>query len=81
MTGMTADETGSYVRHHLQLAGRDSDLFSEDAITQIHEAARGKPRTVNNICHRRTHRRLRTGKKMVDRPPPAPPSVRSSRSE
>ncbi len=26
MTGMTADETGSYIRHHLQHSGRDGDL-------------------------------------------------------
>jgi len=29
MTGMTPEETGSYIRHHLQLAGRDGDLFSD----------------------------------------------------
>src|SRR5215472_18091219 len=34
----------------MQLAGRDDHLFSDDAITQIHEAARGKPCTVNNLA-------------------------------
>jgi type II secretory pathway predicted ATPase ExeA len=24
--------------------------ITKDAVTQIHQAARGKPRTVNNIC-------------------------------
>ncbi len=66
MTGMTPGETASYVRHHLQLAGRDSDLFSEDAITQIHEAARGKPRTVNNLAIAALIATYATGKKMVD---------------
>jgi type II secretory pathway predicted ATPase ExeA len=50
MTGMTAEETAAYIRHHLQLAGRDGDLFSDDAIAQIHQAARGKPRAVNNLA-------------------------------
>jgi type II secretory pathway predicted ATPase ExeA len=50
MNGMTPDETASYIRHHLKLAGRDDHLFTDDSITQIHEAARGKPRTVNNLC-------------------------------
>src|SRR6202034_1695420 len=36
MNGMTPEETGSYIRHHLQLAGRGEDLFSDDAITQVH---------------------------------------------
>jgi hypothetical protein len=34
----------------MQLADRDDHLLSDDAITQIHEAARGKPRTVNNLA-------------------------------
>jgi type II secretory pathway predicted ATPase ExeA len=63
---MTADETGSYIRHHLQLAGRDSDLFSEDAITQIHEAGRGKPRTVNNIAVAALIATAVAGKNLVD---------------
>jgi type II secretory pathway predicted ATPase ExeA len=50
MKGMTPEETASYIRHHLQAAGRTADLFSQDAVTQIHQAARGKPRTVNNLC-------------------------------
>jgi type II secretory pathway predicted ATPase ExeA len=66
MTGMTPDETASYIRHHLQLSGRDSDLFSEDAITQVHEAARGKPRTVNNIAVAALIAAYVTGKKIVD---------------
>jgi len=66
MTGMTPDETGGYIRHHLQLAGRDSDLFSEDAITQIHDAGRGKPRTVNNISIAALIAAYATGKKLVD---------------
>jgi type II secretory pathway predicted ATPase ExeA len=49
MPPMTHQETGSYVTHHLKLAGRPDPLFSDDAITLIHEAARGLPRAVNNI--------------------------------
>jgi type II secretory pathway predicted ATPase ExeA len=50
MKGMTPEETASYIRHHLEAAGRTADLFSQDAVTQIHQAARGKPRAVNNLC-------------------------------
>jgi type II secretory pathway predicted ATPase ExeA len=46
---MTPPETASYLSHHLKLAGRADPLFSDDAITLIHEAARGLPRAVNNI--------------------------------
>ena len=66
MTGMTPDETGSYIRHHLQLAGRDGELFSDDAVSQVHEAARGKPRTVNNLAIAALIASYVTGKKIVD---------------
>jgi type II secretory pathway predicted ATPase ExeA len=50
MTGMTADETAGYIRHHLALAGRSDPLFGDEAITLIHANSRGKPRAVNNLC-------------------------------
>ena len=50
MPGMTAEETASYINHHLKLAGRTDPLFSDDAITAIHQAARGLPRAVNNLA-------------------------------
>jgi type II secretory pathway predicted ATPase ExeA len=50
MPAMTSAETGSYITHHLKLAGRSDPLFSDDAVTLIHEAARGLPRAVNNIA-------------------------------
>jgi type II secretory pathway predicted ATPase ExeA len=47
---MTPAETASYITHHLKLGGRSDPLFSDDAVTLIHEAARGLPRAVNNIA-------------------------------
>src|SRR5690606_40731293 len=44
MPPMTNDETGSYLRHHLGLAGRTDTLFSDDATTLIHQTSRGYPR-------------------------------------
>ena len=43
-------ETGSYLRHHLALAGRDDTLFSDDAVGLIHQTSRGYPRAVNNLA-------------------------------
>ena len=47
---MTDQETADYLNHHLQIAGRSDTLFSSDAITLIHNAARGWPRAVNNLA-------------------------------
>ena len=79
MNGMTPDETASYIRHHLEQAGRTADLFSDEAIAQIHHAARGKPRAVNNIATAALIATAGAGKNLVDQPPPAPPSPRSPR--
>jgi len=47
---MTPAETASYIHHHLKLTGRSDPLFSDDATTLIHQAARGLPRAINNIA-------------------------------
>ncbi len=50
MTGMDPAETGSYIGHHLTLAGRADTLFSDDALALIHQVSRGLPRAVNNLA-------------------------------
>jgi len=47
---MTAEETSSYISHHLKLAGRSDTLFSDDALALIHQVSRGLPRAVNNLA-------------------------------
>ena len=66
MKRMTPDETAGYIRHHLEHAGRTAELFTDDAITQIHQAARGKPRAVNNICTAALIATASTRKNLVD---------------
>jgi type II secretory pathway predicted ATPase ExeA len=50
MGGMAEAETPAYIRHHLQICGRDAPLFTEDSVALIHQVSRGYPRTINNIC-------------------------------
>ena len=50
MPAMTPEQTTGYITHHLKLAGRSDPLFSDDAVTLIHDAARGLPRAVNNLA-------------------------------
>lgn len=50
MHGMDQTETASYLAHHLKLAGRADPLFSDDAVTLIHQVSRGLPRAVNNLA-------------------------------
>jgi type II secretory pathway predicted ATPase ExeA len=50
MPPMTADETSSYLSHHLALAGRTDTLFTTDAAALIHQTSRGYPRAINNLA-------------------------------
>jgi len=43
-------ETESYIRHRLTVAGGAASLFSDAAIATIHEATAGVPRLVNMLC-------------------------------
>ncbi|MCL2468590.1 MAG: AAA family ATPase [Micrococcales bacterium] len=50
ISGMNPAETKSYIAHHLALAGRTDTLFSDDAVTIVHQISRGLPRAVNNLA-------------------------------
>jgi type II secretory pathway predicted ATPase ExeA len=66
LTGMTPDETASYLRHHLALAGRSDTLFSDDATALIHQTSRGYPRAVNNLAIQALLAAFAAGKAIVD---------------
>lgn len=66
MPPMTDQETASYLRHHLALAGRSDTLFSDDATTLIHQTSRGYPRAVNNLALQSLVAAFTTGKSTVD---------------
>jgi type II secretory pathway predicted ATPase ExeA len=66
MAGMDTAETKTYLTHHLKLAGRSDTLFSDDAITLIHQVGRGLPRAVNNLAVQALVAAYATGKAIVD---------------
>ena len=66
MPPMRATETGSYIKHHLALAGRSDTLFSDDAVALIHTTARGYPRAVNNLSLQALVAAFATHKAIVD---------------
>jgi type II secretory pathway predicted ATPase ExeA len=66
MPAMNAQETSSYITHHLKLAGRGDPLFSDDATALIHVTARGYPRAVNNLAVQALVATYAAGKAIVD---------------
>ena len=86
MAPMTAEETASYIEHHLKLAGRSDTLFSDDAVAMIHSVSRGLPQSGEqprdpgagrDLRARQEHRRRagsppsrRRGRSRMTDPPP-----------
>ena len=66
LSGMDAQESLAYVRHHLQFAGRSDALFSDDALDAIHQTARGIPRQINNLALQALIAAYAQGKEIVD---------------
>ncbi|KPJ53399.1 hypothetical protein AMJ39_04850 [candidate division TA06 bacterium DG_24] len=42
---------GDYIRYRLQVAGREDELFTDDAIDLISDYSQGRPRVINTICN------------------------------
>lgn len=44
------EDTGNYVRFHIQRAEGQKDLFSDDAVRTIFQHSQGRPRTINQLA-------------------------------
>ena len=49
---LSRGETGAYIKHRLQVAGGDGNVFSADAVALVHAFSKGYPRLINTICGR-----------------------------
>jgi hypothetical protein len=78
---MTDEQTAGYITHHLKLAGRADTLFSSDAVTLIHDAARGLPRAVNNLATQALVAAMAGRRTSSTSKAPAPPSPRSRQTD
>lgn len=47
---MKADEVRAYIRHRLEVAGGDPELFTEEALDAIVKGSGGVPRVINALC-------------------------------
>ena len=49
---LTRTETASYVNHRLRVAGANGEIFSSQALREVHRLSNGIPRIINVICDR-----------------------------
>jgi len=50
LSGMTYEETKSYISHQLKVVGCSRPLFPDDVINRIQEKAKGIPAMINILC-------------------------------
>ncbi|HSW62707.1 MAG TPA: hypothetical protein VLH56_05270, partial [Dissulfurispiraceae bacterium] len=50
MEALKKQETAQYLQHHLRIAGTKENLFSEQAVTAIHQGSAGLLRRANNLA-------------------------------
>ena len=60
-------ETREYIKHRLKIAGVTRDLFSKDAVREIHSFSAGYPRLINIICDHALLTGYASGVKSIDR--------------
>lgn len=44
------EDTGRYIKHRLQAAGADREIFTAEAISAVHYQTHGNPRQINRLC-------------------------------
>ena len=59
--------TEEYVRHRLNIAGSDKEVFAREALDSIHLFSRGIPRLINTICDNAMLEGFLTKRSMIGR--------------
>lgn len=47
---LNPEQTAQYIAYRLSVAGGGASLFSRDAVVLVHQASRGVPRAINDVC-------------------------------
>ncbi|MGH8930232.1 MAG: ExeA family protein [Egibacteraceae bacterium] len=63
---MDLGESASYLRHHLNLAGRTDPIFADDATARLHRYANGLPRALGNAATAALIAAAAAGKALID---------------
>ncbi|HYF94929.1 MAG TPA: hypothetical protein VD969_22165 [Symbiobacteriaceae bacterium] len=50
LSGLPQEQVGTYIEHHMRLAGASCPIFSEQAVSALATLTRGVPRLINAFC-------------------------------
>ena len=45
------ESVGDYIRYRLRVAGREDELFADEAVDLISDYSQGRPRVINTLCN------------------------------
>jgi type II secretory pathway predicted ATPase ExeA len=63
---LSEEDSAAYLRHRLQIAGADREVFTEGAIRVLHRASGGLPRVLNHLATQALLEGLGRGASVVD---------------
>ena len=66
LASLKLDMTEKYLQHRLSVVGCEDDIFSSDAITEIHHFSKGVPRLINTIADNALFESYLLKKKTID---------------
>lgn len=64
---LSPEDTAEYLRYRLRRAGVDREVFTQDAVTMLHEAATGGMRDLDRLATSCLHEAARRKKRLVER--------------
>ncbi len=64
---LTPEDTAEYLRYRLKRAGCDRDVFTQDAVQMLHEAATGGMRDLDRLATGCLREAARNKRKLVER--------------
>ena len=50
LSGLTRDETRTYVRSRMEACGADGNVFADSALSRLQDISHGNPRRLNRLC-------------------------------
>lgn len=66
LTGMTLEETCSYMKHCLERSDSSHAIFTDSVLNKIHETSNGVIRKINTICNNLLLSAMTKNKKIID---------------
>jgi type II secretory pathway predicted ATPase ExeA len=66
MEPVTPEDSASYLRHRLKLAGGERELFAQDCLALLHEASQGAHRELDRLASLCLREAVRRKRKLID---------------